>query len=162
MPTEVFDYFLKPIINDIGWPFQSIFSPLAGTDWYRILHPLTLVCLSQLKWVRREFILEKEVFYPSSLADIGYVIANKTKDIWAFVGRDSQPCRDSLLWHEKFITKTGRLSAPVTMVFTTEGFKILDGNHRIASLFTLGIIDTFKVDAWVGVSLETVKAMSDV
>jgi len=162
MPTEVFDKFLKPLINSYGWPFRTILTSLVGTEWHRILHPLTLESLSQLKWIRHEFILKKESLCPSSLSDIGYVIENKTRNIWAFIGRDSQPCRDSLIWHEKFIAETGRFSAPVTITLNIDGLRILDGNHRIAALFTLGLVGTFKVDAWVGISQEAIKAMSEV
>jgi hypothetical protein len=36
IPTDVFDKFFAPlIINDIGWPFFSIYDSLNGTDWYR-------------------------------------------------------------------------------------------------------------------------------
>lgn len=161
MPTEVFDEFLKPLIISYGWPFRTVYVPLNGTEWCRIFYPLTLVSLSQLIWIRREFILKKESLCPNSQSDIGYVILNKTEDVWAAIGRDSQPCRNSLLWHEKFISETGRLSAPVTIAFTVDGLRILDGNHRIAALFTLGLIDTFKVDGWIGISPEAIKAMKE-
>lgn len=161
IPAEVFDEFLKPIIIDIGWPFRTIYTLLEGTDWHRILYPLSLVSLSQLKWVRQQFFLKHESLCPISQEDIRYVILNKTEDVWALVGRDSQPCRDSLLWHEKFTSETGSFSAPVTIAMTYLGLKILDGNHRIAALYTLGLLDTHKVDAWIGISPEAIKAMSE-
>ena len=32
--------FLAPLIQDVGWPFQSTQDSLLGTDWHRILYPL--------------------------------------------------------------------------------------------------------------------------
>lgn len=150
MPPEVFDTFLVPLINDIGWPFLSTNTPLNGTDWLRILSPLTLVDLSQLKWVRHVFPFDDSLFYPDSLADIELIIQNKTSDVWAFVGRDSTPCRNSLLWHEARALETRRLCTPITIARTNFGMKLLDGNHRIAALITTGLIHEIPIDAWIG------------
>jgi len=58
--------------------------------------------------------IDKDLLYPGSRDDINLVIINKTKDVWAAVGRDSKPSRDSLAWHKEFIMSTGRLCAPVS------------------------------------------------
>jgi hypothetical protein len=149
IPHEVFDIFLNPLIRNFGWPFRTILDDLYGTEWFRILYPLTLSNLCQFKWIRRVFLFNDCLLYPGSEADIKLVILNKTKNIWALIGRDSRSCRASLLWHEKNIMATGRFSAPITMAFTQSGLKVLDGIHRIAALFTLGISDTFNINAWI-------------
>ncbi len=51
---------------------------------------------------------------------------------------------------QKNIIATGRFSAPVAIALTTFGVKILDGHHRIAALFDLGVQGTVPVDAWIG------------
>ena len=163
MPDEVFAEFLQPlIIEDIGWPFCNPNDSLVGTDWYRILYPLTLEALCYFKWFRKVFTITENLLYEGSIADIKLIIRNKTENIWASIGRDSTPCRNSLLWHEVDIQKAGKFRAPVTIAYTPLGLKILDGNHRIAALYTLGLVDTFKVDAWVGISPETITAMSEI
>jgi len=151
MPKEVFDGFMAPlIINDIGWPFTSASDSLAGTDWFRILHPFSLSSLSQLQWKINTFSLNKDILYPSSKDDIDLTIINKTRNVWAYIGRDSEPSRRSLAWHKESIKTTGCLCAPITVAMTGEGVKILDGHHRVAAIFDLGINDTFPVNAWVG------------
>lgn len=150
MPDEVFDGFLSPLIDSFGWPFRSVYQILDGTEWYRILSPLTLPELSVLKWNRKLFTLESHTLYEGSIADLELIIRNKEEDVWAAISRDSSPCRVSLLWHEADIQKTGKFCAPITMAQTPFGWKILDGNHRIAALFTLGLVETVKVDAWIG------------
>ncbi|MFA4918584.1 MAG: hypothetical protein WC581_04960 [Thermodesulfovibrionales bacterium] len=151
MPSEVFDTFLVPlIINDIDWPFLSIYDSLNGTDWYRILYPFSLSSLSKLKWKLSSFLLNKDILCKGSQDDIDMVILNKTTDVWALIGRDSKPSRDSLAWHKKNIITTGRLSAPVAVAVTPLGIKILDGHHRITALFDLGVQGMVPIDAWIG------------
>jgi hypothetical protein len=59
IPTEVFENFFVPlIINDIGWPFLTIYDSLDGTDWYRILYPFSLDSLSKLRWKLSSFFLK--------------------------------------------------------------------------------------------------------
>jgi len=151
MPDEIFNSFLYPlIINDIGWPFLTVDDSINGTDWYRILYPFSLSSLSKLKWKLSSFLLNKDILCKGSQDDIDMVILNKTEDVWALIGRDSKPSRDSLAWHKKNIITTGRLSAPVAVAFTLFGIKVLDGHHRIAALFDLGLQNTTPIDAWIG------------
>jgi hypothetical protein len=152
VPLAVFEQFFKPLITgDIGWPFISIDSSLDGTDWHRILHPFTLRDIHNFQWTRKSFFLDKSLLHECSQADISYAILNQTEDVWARLGRDSEPCRQSTAWHKKNILSTGRLCAPVTLAVAAEGIKILDGNHRIAALLDLGVQGSVPVDAWIGI-----------
>jgi hypothetical protein len=151
MPDDIFTEFLQPlIVEDIGWPFNTPTDSLVGTDWYRILYPLTLEALCYFKWFRKVFTITENILYEGSVTDIKLIIRNKAEDIWASIGRDSAPCRNSLLWHEADIQKTGKFRAPVTIAYTPFGLKILDGNHRVAALFPLGLMEIVQVDAWIG------------
>jgi hypothetical protein len=152
VPPEVFDQFFEPLITrDIGWPFASVDSSLQGTDWLRILHPFTLRDIHHFRWVRNSFLLDKSLLHADSQADISFAILNQTEDIWAKIGRDSEPCRRSTAWHKASILSTGRFCAPVTLARAVGGIKILDGNHRIAALLDLGVQCTVPVDAWIGI-----------
>ena len=150
IPDEVFDGFLSPLIDSFGWPFSSVSQILDGTEWCRILYPLTLPELSALKWNRKLFTLESHSLYKGSVADLEHIIRNKVENIWAPIGRDSTPCRMSLLWHEADIMETGKFCSPITIAKTPTGWKILDGNHRVAALFTLDLVEKVQIDAWVG------------
>src|SRR6185369_1579068 len=150
MPEDVFNGFLAPLIGSYGWPFRSVYQILDGTEWFRILFPLTLPELHEFRWHRKRFSINNNTLYEGSVVDLKLIIRNKEEDVWAALNRDSTPCRNSLLWHETHIKETRKLFAPVTIAFTPWGYKILDGSHRIAALFDLGLNDTAPVDAWVG------------
>lgn len=154
VPSEVFDGFFTPIINDIGWPFTSIHDQLDGTDWYRILYPLSLYDLCNLNWERHQITLEWDALYHVSQDDINLVIQNKTEDVWAHIGMDSVPSRKSLAWHSEYIARNDKVSAPVTLAQTYGGIKVLDGNHRISALFDINAEKTIRLDAWVGINGE--------
>ena len=150
LPAEVGEGFLAPLIQDIVWPFQSIKDNLHGTDWHRIFHPLTLEQFAQLSWCRKKFLLDKDLLHPVSVEDIRLVIRNKTEDVWAFVGRDSKPSRESLAYHSMRVLRTHDFCAPVTLAMTSDGLKVLDGNHRVAALLDMKMSKTVELDAWVG------------
>jgi hypothetical protein len=57
--------------------------------------------------------------------------------------------KESFLRSRQFIERTGRLHRPVVLIWQGIGYQIMDGNHRIAALFSLGI-DGLLIDAWIG------------
>lgn len=152
LPAEVGEGFLAPLINDVGWPFKGIKDSLYGTDWYRILHPLTLEQFAELSWCRKKFLLNKDLLHPVSKDDVDLVIRNLTEDVWAFVGQDSEPSRKSFAYHRARVLSTHDFCAPVTLALTPVGLKVLDGNHRVAALLDSGVSEVVELDAWVGFS----------
>ncbi len=150
LPARVGEDFLAPLIQDIGWPFKCIKDNLLDTDWHRILYPLTLEQFAQLKWCRKKFLLDKDMLHPVSKDDIHLIIRNQIENVWTAIGRDSEYCRQSTAWHKRSILSARRFCAPVTLAFTADGLKILDGNHRVAALFDTGLCKTVEIDAWIG------------
>ena len=150
IPNDVFDFFILPCIDDIGWPFQSINDSLSGTDWFRILYPFSLSSFSKLTWKRSSLFLNKNILHPISCDDINLIILNKSTNILAFIPWDSKSSRNRLAWLKKHTQATGRFPTPITVAFTPWGLKILDGNHRVAAIFDLGIQNLTSIDAWIG------------
>ena len=151
IPTEVFENFFVPlIINDIGWPFLTIYDSLDGTDWYRILYPFSLDSLSKLRWKLSSFFLNKDILYPGSYDDIKLLILNEIYDMEAFIGWYPKDSRHRLARNKQLIKTTGRFPAPVVFARTSHGMKLLDGHHRVAALFILELHNTIPVDAWIG------------
>lgn len=150
LPMEVGQGFLVPLIQDIGWPFHSVQDSLHGTDWHRILHPFTLEQFAQLRWCRKSFLLNKNYLHPVSINDIELVVRNLTENVWALAGRDPEPSRESFAYHRSRLLSTQDFCAPVTLALTPVGFKVLDGNHRIAALLDSGVSEIVDLDAWVG------------
>jgi hypothetical protein len=150
IPDELFDLWIAPLVISYDWPFHSIYDSLKNTEWLRIFHPYSLSTISQLKWDLDSFFINKNILCPSSYDDINLIIMNKGFNVFAFIGRDSKPSRDSLAWHKEFIVTTRRLCAPIAAVFTNSGIKIFDGNHRIAALLDLNLYNSIPIDAWIG------------
>ena len=158
MPAEVFDCFIAPIVGDIGWPFRAPDDPvrLLSAEWLRILHPITLAGLCSAEWRKIELFAHEQLFCEESRADIRAVIRNKSEDVWACLGRDSEPCRASLLHHERVAVTARRFDSPVTLFALGDNtFKVLDGNHRIAALLTTDLQDKIMIEAWIGRSCLT-------
>ncbi len=150
MPDEVFNIFLKPLIDTYGWQFTSVGDSTIGTDWFRILHSFDLSTIQQLRWVRHSFFLDKYALSPISQGDTDRIILNKRMDSFALFGAHSESSRETLTKYVKAMKNTGCFPTPVTMVISTQRFHIFDGNHRISALFYLGLNRTIKVDAWIG------------
>jgi len=150
MPDEVFQNFISPLIDDIGWPFTHENNLLYETGWQPILSPLALWQLCEMTWERKFIVLGEISLYENSKKDIDLVIRNKTDDL-GLPGYDAERCRQSLLYHEKVTTSEHKFDTPVTLAFLKDQtYKILDGNHRIASLFTTNKKDSFSLEAWIG------------
>jgi len=153
IPDDAFNSFFAPlIINDIGWPFLTIHDPLDGTDWFRILFPLSLSSLSKLRWQLSTYFLNKDILHPVSYADLNILISNSIYNIEALFSWYPKKSRERLAWHKKHIETTRRFCTPITVAITSNGIKILDGHHRVAALFSLGLNDSLPVDAWIGSS----------
>lgn len=150
LPAEVGEGFLAPLMRDCGWPFESVENSLHGTEWHRIFYPLSLRDFSQLKWVRKSFLLDETLLHPISKNDIELVVRTQTEDVLALVGRDSEPSRKSFAYHHSRVLSTHDFCAPVTLALTPVGLKVLDGNHRVAALLASGVSAIVELDAWVG------------
>jgi len=150
MPDEVFQNFISPLIDDIGWPFTHENNILHGTVWQRILSPLALWQLCNMTWERKTIVLGEIFLYENSKKAIDLVIRNKTEEL-SVMGYDSGYCRQSLLYHENIVNSGQKFSTPITLaLLENKTYLILDGNHRIASIFTTNTKDSFLLEAWIG------------
>lgn len=152
IPDEVFDGFLKPlIINDLGWPFTSVNDNMVvGTGWYRALYPFSLASFSNLRWKRSSFPIYQDILDPVSYGDINLIITNQIANMFSCTPEYSKSSRDTMTGIKEFIKSTGRFPAPIVTAMTPNGIKILDGNHRVAALFDLGLNNSIPIDTWHG------------
>jgi hypothetical protein len=58
--------------------------------------------------------------------------------------------KERFAWHVEFINRTRSICTPVVMARTNCGFRVLDGNHRLAALFALNLENEISVSAWIG------------
>jgi len=152
MPKEVFDLWLAPLIASDGWPFTSIFSSTFGTIWYRYFEGHPLKFFHDLLWYRENIPCFFSSFHPSSRYVIQLLIDTHLKNIPTIATQvKGGKGRESFLGSLKFIQRTGRFYTPVVLITYDGLYQLMDGNHRIAALFSLGV-NGFPIDAWIGKS----------
>jgi len=115
---------------------------------------LSLEEFKKLRWWRTELSFDKTIFHPDSYRDI--------KGLIEYCGAD-----EILLGHAKFqgysphsrefmprlivsMIKTRKFNAPIVCIRTNEGFKVLDGTHRLSAAFLLKDEITIPLAAWIG------------
>ena len=58
--------------------------------------------------------------------------------------------RDKFFGARDYIAHTGRMPVPVVLQNDMPGFRILDGNHRLAAMASFTNANAGMVDAWIG------------
>lgn len=121
-----------------------------GRDGGYISAPISLQQFRDLRWNRSSFLLHKYILHPDSYCDIQLLIRNHVKGIKTHRVRNVQNSKKRFRWHMEYIQRAGCLFAPIIMVVTFDGLRILDGTHRISALFSIYLNDEVPIDAWIG------------
>ena len=150
MPEEAVNIFLAPLLGDDLWPFSNILESTQGTRWWMYLGGLSLDKFSKLRWYRSSFLLYEYILHPDSNCDVEILIRNHVKGIKTPSVRNVAKSKERFDWHVEYIMRTRRLCAPIIMIVTLDGLRILDGTHRASALFSLHLQDEVPVDAWIG------------
>ena len=151
MPQEVFDLWLRPLIELDGWPFTSIYADTYGTVWFQyfVLEPIEMV--AELSWERKMLPFSLRLFNPGSKTTIDWIISAHMSGIKTPVAElKNGKAGESFFRSRKFIEDTGRVHTPVVVWEDLGDFQILDGNHRIAAAHSLGLDESFFLDTWIG------------
>lgn len=150
VPDEIFELFMVPLVDEKTWKFKSIFDSTIDTKWFHWLAELSLCEFKKLKWNRHVLMLNKEILHPLSYGDIDLLIKDHVLNEETFARESIYRSKDRLVGHMRFIVNTGRLCAPIVAVGTIERLRILDGNHRIAALVSLGLNSKIPIEVWLG------------
>ena len=151
MPQDVFDLWLRPFIEEDGWPFSSINDDTKGTVWLQYFWGESIGMVSQLSWERKRLPLSTSLFTPVSMMMIDEIIkAHMCGADIPIAKIKNGKARESFLRSRKFIECAGRVHTPVVVRGELGDFEILDGNHRIAAAFSLGLDESFFLDTWIG------------
>lgn len=146
MPTPLFDMFITPLLGNA----LNVLSPFGDSRWFYHFGGLSLYQFSQLRWNISTLLINKDILHPNSNSDIQLLITDHVKNIETPIRRnvmDSKIRFDGLV---EYIKRTRCLPAPIVLIRTGYAFRILDGSHRIAALFSLGLNDTIPIKAWLG------------
>jgi len=149
VPDEMFDMWLAPLIQEIGWPFSDLNASLLGSRWELLLSQIPLSTWYQLNWElsKIEIVKIKSNFNVATLDGIESIINH-----CAF-GLDT-PVANLPNTKERFraiadyirIHKT--IPKPVVLIYRSRRVEIMDGCHRFASLFHVGVPDDYKLPNW--------------
>ena len=151
MPPEVFDLWLRPFIEADGWPFSSIYADTRDTAWREYFVGESIGMVAQLTWERKRLPLSISLFNPESVIMINDIIEAHMRDVNKPIAKiKNGKARESFFRSRKFIECTGRVHTPVVVRGELGDFEILDGNHRIAAAFSLGLDESFFLDTWIG------------
>jgi hypothetical protein len=147
MPAEVREIWLDSIAVGYGWPFESIEDSTRDTRWYDVLLGYSLKAWHSVTWEFRELDFASEILSPGSRLSIASLKQEQQglSTIFANVAGTKErfrACAD-------FIRANGRIPGPLVIRYGPHGIDIIDGNHRIAALFDVGIPAGCLVPAWV-------------
>jgi hypothetical protein len=152
MPDEPFNILIAGLLGTDPWPFSFITESTRGTNWHYHLGGLTLYQFSQLRWNLSMLFVNENILHPDSNNDILRLILDHVLDQETAVRRNITNSKERFLWHKAYIERTGTLSAPIVMIRTGNSFRVLDGSHRMAALYSLRLHHSVAVDAWIGSS----------
>ncbi len=154
MPAEVFDGWLGSLIDEDGtrdeWPFKTAYAPTNGTIWRQYLDGHTIKTISDLAWKREQIPGVSALFNPSARERIKWIIDAHIHGRLTPVAKLKEgKAGESFFRSREFIKRTGRLHTPPILIKQFQGYQIMDGNHRLAALFS--IPNSFAMlDCWVG------------
>ncbi|RLA13032.1 MAG: hypothetical protein DRQ52_06970 [Gammaproteobacteria bacterium] len=104
------------------------------------------------EWRIGEIDFSKLPFHPRSLEDILLVIDNANGTAKSILGYDLERCRESYWYNHNFLSTEGHFIKPVVLIRTPDNYvTVLDGNHRLAALFSLGANNFKGLQWWLGV-----------
>jgi len=144
-PDEIFDMFIMQQ-NESA---LNIFDSQPGGRWFCHFGNLSIDEFNNLQWRKSELFFNKDIFHRLSMGDINGLIEHVQSDD-TFDNLYPKDSRARFSWHQTVIRNTGKLCAPIVCIRTNEGFRVLDGTHRLAAAFSLSAHDSIPLDAWIG------------
>ncbi len=150
MPGEVFAIWIEPLVIADGWPFFSSALPAFSGAWSQYFVGEPVQTFNDLLWERKQIPLSFASFEPHSRSIIKWVIETHVHGRLTPVAKVKKgQGGKSFLRSRQFIQRTGRVHTPVVLWKQFGGYKIMDGNHRVAACFSLSPGPRFVLDAWV-------------
>lgn len=149
MPDEVFELWIKPLVESDGWPFTRLDRSGTGSLWRQYLGGHSLDKISKLRWQRQDVtglfaaLLPKEKQLISALAT-EYVTGIK---------RISGNVRNGLARFNRarqYIRAFRTLPKPIVVIHDGLFMSVMDGNHRLAALIAENLPLATRIPAWVG------------
>lgn len=166
MPDPVFDIWLAPLIETGGWPFTFLKQSTANTGWHRLLDGVSLESIARRVWTRHVIPCSLDAFDHMAIQTILGICAAHIPDWPAIIpnlspdqvrnllsilrGLKGGQASASFKRSRSYVYEHGKLHTPAVLLQEPSGLKIMDGNHRLAAMFSLPRYETRYIDAWIG------------
>jgi hypothetical protein len=150
MPDELFTLYMKPMIEEHGFPFYAPNTP-TRMPWKQLFdcHEFETIC--ELSWERKEIAFSLTRFHPFSQKQIKGLFKTHILGIET-VFTDIPNTEARFRRARSYIASTGRMPVPVVVMedLSGGGLRILDGNHLLAAMASFSHADKGMVDCWIG------------
>jgi hypothetical protein len=144
MPDDVFEEYIGGSAKKVPWTFDSISDSVVGTEWdYKFMHQ-SIELIANLRWRISELPFDLAMFHERSLDTLECLAGIKTPS--RPLPADS---RSKIAFHIDHLCRHGKLIKPLILQRDTDGYRILDGHHRVSAL-NRWAKDDFVFDCWIG------------
>lgn len=153
MPDDVFKIYIAPLIESHGWPFDSSGLPLNIVEarrWHQMFDLQSVQTIRQLSWERRKIPFVLARFHPRSHQVVTMIVEHHTGVSFHAGIANVADTRNKLVRARNYIARTGQMPVPVILQRDQRGLRILDGNHRLAAMATVGNANGRIIDCWLG------------
>jgi hypothetical protein len=148
MPEEVFNMWLAPFVEKIGWPFSDLTSDLSGTRWEILLGHIPLSDWYQSLWLRYDVDWDRiklNFFTKVTITAVLQHCANGRA-----TGTETIENTKERFWScVQFIEVHQEIPKPIIALLRNNEIEVVDGNHRIAALLHVGIPAGYRIPMWV-------------
>jgi len=148
MPDEVFELWLAPLIEGKGWPFKSIEDDLQTTRWRYVLGlDYSLRQWAKCSWELMEIDLSQSSFTNGSISMVKAIIGHAVNNLPTETA-NVENTKERFSSCVSYIKEHGTIPKPIILTRVSDGFNVMDGNHRMAAIaFTKP--ENIKILAWV-------------
>jgi hypothetical protein len=148
MPDEVFEMWLAPFIQQIGWPFTKITDDLSGTRWSILLKDIPLHVWNQLIWSRVDVEFSKinfAAFNKLAFEDIiGHCVHGRST-----ATANLPNTKERFRACAEFIRVHQTIPKPIAVMSRNNKIEVIDGIHRIAALLHVGLPKGYRLPIWI-------------
>lgn len=148
MPEQVFKLYIEPLIKDLGWSYTSP-SSIVSQGWYEAFDRHQLNVIVELKWDSGETNYGSLKFHPDSARRLDWILEAHLDGLvnpCSSVRNGKQRLESSVA----YIERSHRLPNPVVFMDSPQGFRILDGNHRLAAALLVSRKINTRIPYWLG------------
>lgn len=149
MPDAVFDSWLAPFIEQIGWPFENLDADMSASRWKYLLGLIPLSDWHSFTWSLVKINIAAVKIDPYSQWAYQSIIDHCTTGALTEITANLQNTKERFEACKEYVLTSGTIPAPIVGAFRNNMLEVMDGNHRLAALFHVGVTDPCWITAWV-------------